>query len=194
MKHLGILASHRGTNLGAIVSACKAGRIAATPSIAISNNSDAVALSRAREAGIATAHLSSRTHPDPAALDEAILNTLLAHDVDFVVTAGYMKKLGPLTLAAFKGRIVNVHPALLPRHGGKGMYGLKVHEAVLQSGDTETGITIHYVDGDYDTGPIIAQKKIAVLPGDTPESLAKRVLAEEHELLIETLAGLLRGV
>lgn len=194
MKHLGILASHRGTNLGAILTACKQGRVDAIPKVAISNNSDAVALTRAREAGIATAHLSSQTHPDLEALDEAILNTLLAHNVDFVVTAGYMKKLGPQTLAAFKNRIINVHPSLLPRHGGKGMYGLKVHEAVLKSGDTHTGITIHYVDGDYDTGPIIAQKKIAVLPDDTPESLAKRVLAEEHELLIETLAGLLRGV
>ena len=190
MKKLGILASHQGTNFQAIIDACKDGRLRAIPVVAISNNSDSMALVRASRAGIATAHLSSATHPDPDALDAAILQTLEAHEVDLVVTAGYMKKLGPRTLATYRRRIVNVHPSLLPRHGGKGMFGINVHKSVIASGDRETGITIHYVDDDYDAGPVIARLKLPVLPNDTPESLAARVLEHEHEFLVETL-GLL---
>ncbi len=193
MTKLGVLASHRGTNFQAIIDACRDGRLDARPVIAISNNSDALALARARKAGIPTAHLSSVTHPDPEALDAAILRTLEVHDVDLLVLAGYMKKLGPKTLDAFEGRIVNVHPSLLPRYGGKGMFGMKVHQAVIDNGDAETGITIHWVEGDYDTGPVIAQRRIPVRPDDTPESLAERVLAQEHELLIETLSRIISG-
>ncbi len=191
MKRLGILASHRGTNFQAIIDACKEGRLDAEPVVAISNNSKSVALCRAREAGIATVHLSNATHPGCDKLDNAILDALLGHQVDLVITAGYMKKLGPRTLAHYSGRIINVHPSLLPKYGGKGMFGLNVHEAVINSGDKETGISIHWIDGDYDTGPVISQQVIAVLPDDTPETLAKRVLASEHQLLIETLANLL---
>ena len=190
---LGILASHRGTNFQAIIDACTAGTLAAVPVVAISNNSNAQALARAREAGIDAIHLSKATHPDADALDRAIHDTLAAHDVDLVITAGYMKRLGPRTLASWPRRIINVHPSLLPRHGGKGMYGLNVHKAVLESGDTETGITIHYVDGDYDTGPVIAQARVPVEPGDTPETLAARVLKLEHRILIDTLAKLLEA-
>lgn len=193
MIKFGILASHRGTNFQAIIDACKDGKIAAEPVLAISNNSHAQALDRARQAGIAVAHLSSATHPAPDQLDEAILGTLKAHEVDLVITAGYMKRLGPRTLAAYPNRIINVHPSLLPRHGGKGMYGMNVHRAVLDAGETETGITIHYVDGEYDSGPVIAQVKLAVRPDDTPESLAERVLQVEHEVLIETLARLVEA-
>ena len=188
MIRLGILASHRGTNFQAIIDACQAKKINAQPVVAISNNSDAEALTRATAAGITAVHLSSKTHPDPQSLDEAIASTLQAHGVDLVVTAGYMKKLGPVTLRTFKNKIVNVHPSLLPQFGGKGMYGLNVHTAVIASGARKTGITIHWVDENYDTGAIIAQKTIPVLPDDVPESLAKRVLGFEHQLLIETLS------
>lgn len=191
MTRIGILASGRGTNFQAIIDACSEGRLNAIPVIAISNNSKAFALERAREAGIETAHLSSHTHPDPADLDAAMTRLLQAHHVDLLVLAGYMKKLGPRTLAAFKGRILNIHPSLLPRYGGKGMYGMNVHRAVIENGDRETGVTVHWVEGDYDTGPVVAQRKIAVLPGDTPEALAERVLDQEHDLLIETLAHVL---
>ena len=190
MKKLGILASHQGTNFQAIIDACRQGRLNAEPVIAISNNSDAAALARACRAGIATAHLSGATHADPDELDTAILDTLISHEVDLVVTAGYMKKLGPRTLGHFRRRIVNVHPSLLPRHGGKGMFGLNVHKSVIASGDSETGITIHYVDAEYDSGPIIDQVRIPVLPDDSPESLAARVLEMEHLFLIETLSRL----
>ncbi|MEX0941271.1 MAG: phosphoribosylglycinamide formyltransferase [Pseudomonadales bacterium] len=191
MIKLGILASSRGTNFQAIIDACASGRLDAKPVIAISNNSRAIALARARDAGIPVAHLSGTTHPDERELDAAITKTLTTHEVDLVITAGYMKKLGPLTLTKFSRRIINVHPSLLPRHGGKGMYGINVHRAVIESGDHETGITIHYVNGEYDTGPIIAQKSIPVLPSDTPTSLADRVLAEEHKFLIDTLASII---
>lgn len=120
-----------------------------------------------------------------------MLDALQAHEVDLVITAGYMKKLGPKTLKAYERKIINVHPSLLPKHGGKGMFGMKVHESVIQSGDLQTGITIHWVDKEYDTGPIIAQQVVAVEPNDTPLSLAKKVLTHEHNLLIETLATLM---
>jgi len=194
MRRIGILASHRGTNFQAIIDACEQGVLDAIPAVAISNNSAAIALQRACKAGIPTFHLSSATHPDPGALDRAILDTLGKFEVDLVVTAGYMKKLGPMTLAAYRQRIVNIHPSLLPRHGGKGMYGLNVHRSVIESGDKETGITIHYVDSDYDAGPVVAQRRIEVLPDDTPESLSARVLEHEHTFLIETLAGILEAL
>lgn len=193
MKRLGILASHQGTNFQAIIDACRQGRLDASPVVAISNNSDAPALRRARESGIATAHLSASNYPDPADLDTAIVETLTAFDVDLVVTAGYMKKLGPRTLSTFRHRIVNVHPSLLPRHGGKGMFGMHVHESVIASGDTETGITIHYVDGEYDAGPIIDQIRLPVFANDTPESLAARVLEVEHTFLVDTLTKLIES-
>lgn len=190
MKKLGVLASHRGTNFQAILDACENQRLNAEVVIAISNNSGSEALSRARRHNIATLHASSLTHPTPSSLDQTICAALTEANVDIVVTAGYMKKLGPETLSQFQGRIVNVHPSLLPKYGGQGMYGEHVHRAVLQSGDTETGLTVHLVDREYDTGPILNQRKVPVLPGDTIDDLSQRVLSEEHELLVQTLIKL----
>ncbi len=187
---LGILASHQGTNFQAIIDACQSGNLDAEVAVAISNNSKSRALARARLANIPTVHLSSKTHPQSDALDKALQSTLRDHQVDLVVTLGYMKKLGPQTLHYFQGRIINIHPALLPKHGGQGMFGMNVHKAVLESEDAETGATVHYVDRNYDTGQIISQTRIRVMPDDTPESLAARVLVEEHKLLINTLKQL----
>ena len=187
MTGLGVLASGSGSNLQAIIDACSDGTLDARPAVVISNNSGSGALARAREAGVPALHLSSRTVPDAAELDRAICQALEEHEVDLVITAGYMKKLGPETLRRFNGHIINIHPSLLPRHGGEGMYGMNVHRAVIEAGDEITGITIHYVEGDYDTGPIIAQKELTVYPDDTPESLSARVLAEEHAFLVATL-------
>jgi len=190
LKKLGILASHRGTNFQAIMDACDDGRLKAKVVIAISNNSQSEALARAKRAGIETRHISGLTHPTDSAQDRAIQQALSAAEVDWVVTAGYMKKLGHETLATFKQRIINVHPSLLPKYGGQGMYGHKVHDAVLENGDTETGLTVHLVDGEYDTGPILSQRSVKVHDDDTASTLASRVLAEEHELLVQTLIGL----
>ena len=170
---LGILASHRGSNFQAIIDACQNETLKAEVVVAISNNSNSISLERARAASIPTAHLSSKTHPEDAALDQMILSTLQSHNVDLVVTAGYMKKLGSNTLQHFSGRVVNIHPSLLPKYGGKGMHGLNIHKAVLQAADSETGITIHQVDDGYDTGKIISQIKIAVESGDTPEKIGR---------------------
>jgi len=190
---LGFLASGRGSNMLAIINNCKAGRLNAEPAVVISNNADAGALEYARGAGIPAFHLSSKTHKDDSVLDDEITNTLKSHKVDWVILAGYMKKIGPGLLEEFKGKIFNIHPSLLPKHGGQGMYGLHVHEAVLASGETETGVTIHMVDGEYDQGRILAQEKVPVEADDTPELLAARVLKVEHELYSETLQGVIEG-
>src|ERR1700731_980289 len=155
---LGFLASHGGSNVQAILDACRDGRIDAEPCVVISNNSDAMVLDRAMGARVPAFHLSSHIHPDPARLDEAILEVLEKHRVNLIVLAGYMKKLGPKTLARYQGRVLNMHPALLPKFGGKGMFGRHVHEAVLASGERASGITIHHVDDEYDHGAIVAQR------------------------------------
>jgi phosphoribosylglycinamide formyltransferase-1 len=190
---LGFLASHGGSNMQAIIDACKDGRLDAKPCVVISNNPASAALLRAKTEGISGCHLSSVTHPVPDALDERIKGTLQEHSVDVVILAGYMKKIGPKTLDAFRGRILNIHPALLPKHGGKGMYGRRVHEAVLASGDRITGVTVHVIDEEYDTGPIVAQCEVEVRPGDTVETLSERVLEREHSFYVETLQRIAAG-
>ena len=189
---LGFLASHGGSNMQAILDACKAGRLDAVPCVVISNNSEAMALQRARREGIPAWHISGATHPGEAE-DREILRVLTAHGVDTVLLAGYMKKLGPATLGAYRGRILNIHPALLPKFGGQGMYGRRVHEAVLAAGETVTGVTVHLVDALYDHGRILAQHEVAVEPGDTPDSLAARVLVQEHRRYAETLQRIAAG-
>jgi phosphoribosylglycinamide formyltransferase-1 len=188
---LGFLASHGGSNMQAIVDACKAGRIEAEPAVIISNNSKSGAIQRAEREAIPYYHISGKTHPDSE--DRAIAEKMANHAVDLVILAGYMKKLGAETLRKFGGRILNIHPALLPKFGGKGMYGKYVHEAVLESGETESGPTVHLVDEHYDRGRILAQSKVPVLPGDTPESLAARVLEQEHKLYPATIQRIAAG-
>ena len=187
---LGILASHEGTTLQSVLDAIGAGRLSASVAVVISNNGGSGALRRARLAKVHAVHLSGTTHPDPEQFDLAVLDTLTAVGVDLVLLAGYLKKLGPRVLSAFEGRILNTHPALLPKFGGKGMYGMHVHKAVIATGDSESGVSIHLVDGEYDTGAVIAQCKVPVLPGDSPADLASRVQAREKEFLLETLAEL----
>jgi len=189
---LGFLASHGGSNMQAIIDACKAGRLDAEPRVAISNNSDSRALQRARNEGIPCYHISALIHPGSLE-DEEILRVLRRHGVDTVILAGYMKRLGPMTLAAYRGRILNIHPALLPKFGGEGMYGKRVHTAVLAAGEQVTGATVHIVDEEYDAGPIVNQVQVPVLEGDTVDSLAERVLGHEHALYVETLRKICDG-
>ena len=191
--NLGFLASHNGSNMQAVINACRAGRLAACPVVALSNNADSGALERARKEKIPCFHLSGRTHPDPEDLDREIVDVLLEHDVNLVILAGYMKKIGPVTLATFPGHILNIHPGLLPEYGGQGMYGRRVHEAVLAAGARTTGATVHVVDAIYDNGPILAQKKVRVKQTDTADTLARRVLEVEHELYVETIASIISG-
>ncbi|WP_433680923.1 phosphoribosylglycinamide formyltransferase [Nocardia sp. CA-119907] len=180
---VGVLVSHNGSNLREVHRASLVPGARFEVAAVISNNSGSRGLAYARENRIPARHLSGRTHPDPDELDEAIRATLMQESVDLVVTAGYMRKLGPRTRGQFVSRIINVHPALLPRHGGSGMFGEHVHRAVLAAGDRVSGATIHLVDGEYDTGEVIAQLEVPVLPGDTVEVLGRRVLEAEHRLL-----------
>lgn len=186
---LGFLASHGGSAARFLTEACRDGRLDAVPVALASNNSGSPALAWAREAGLAGAHLSAARYPDPEALDAAVLAFLRGAEVDTLVLSGYMKALGPRVLDAYAGRVLNIHPSLLPRHGGRGMYGDRVHAAVLASGDKESGATVHLVTAGIDEGPVLAQTRVPVLPGDTLETLKARVQATEGELLLSALRG-----
>ena len=190
---LGVLASHTGSTLQAVLDACADGRIAAAVAVVIGNNSEARALERARAADVPAIHLSSHTHPIEAELDAAIAAALAAQRVDVVLLAGYMRKLGQRVLEQFAGRILNTHPALLPKFGGRGMYGRRVHEAVVAAGDRQSGASVHWVDADYDTGRVIDRRTVPVLPDDTAAALEERVQRAEKELLIDVLGRLAAG-
>jgi len=184
---LGVLASGGGTNLQSIIDRCLDGSISAEVVVVISNNSGAGALERARKHGIDALHVSAVTEGNDAAADRRITDEMVSHGVDLVALAGYMKKVGQMLLTTYEGRLLNIHPALLPKFGGKGMYGMRVHEAVIAEGEKESGPTVHIVDDKYDHGPILAQIKVPVLPDDTPETLQKRVLEKEHEIYPMTI-------
>ena len=147
-------------------------------------------LERAKAHGISTVHLSGKTHQDENALDDAIEQALIDAKADWVLLSGYMKKLGPKTLERFRNRILNTHPALLPKYGGQGFYGSKVHQAVIEAGESESGATVHLVDGEYDTGPILAQVKVPVRSSDTAETLEERVKEAERKLIVMALGEL----
>lgn len=193
MLRIGVLASHEGTTLQAIIDACAEKRIDGRVVAVISNNSGSGALRRAAAAGIETSHLSSVTHSSGDSLDVAICGALQRARADVIFLAGYMKRLGPRTLAAFHPRILNTHPALLPKFGGQGMFGDRVFEAVLARGEPESGASVHLVDAEYDTGAVVCQERIQVLPGDTVDSLKARVQACEREAVVKTLAAIARG-
>jgi phosphoribosylglycinamide formyltransferase 1 len=159
----------------------------------ISNNSGSGAVRRAAAAGIETLHLSSVTHASGDSLDAAISGAIQRARADVVLLAGYMKRLGPRTLAAFPARILNTHPALLPKFGGHGMFGNRVFEAVIAAGESESGASVHLVDAEYDTGAVVRQERIPVLPEDTVDSLKARVQACERELVVNTLAAIASG-
>ena len=190
---IGALASHGGSNLQAIMDACEQRRLCAEIGVVISNNSRSLALARARKAGLPAYHISGKTHPEPARLDAAIRDCLAQHDVDLVLLAGYMKLLGGATLARYRGRVLNSHPALLPKFGGKGMYGSRVHQAVLEAGERVTGVTIHQVDERYDHGATLAQCRVKVCAGDTLADLEERVKRRERLFWVETLSRIAEG-
>lgn len=179
--NLAVLASGGGTNLQAIIDNIEAGKVNAQIKAVISNNSNAFALERARKHNIKAIHLSHKMFATPEEFDDELLSVFQENGVDLVVLAGYMKMLSPKVIRTCKNRIINIHPALLPHFGGRGMYGIHVHEAVIASGVKVTGVTVHLVDEIYDHGAIVMQKCVPVLDDDTPESLAERVLKVEHE-------------
>jgi phosphoribosylglycinamide formyltransferase-1 len=178
-----VLASGGGTNLQALLDACGPGSPARITRV-VSNNARAGALERARRAGVSAVVLHD---PD----DARELLAALA-DAEIVVLAGYLRLVPAPVVARFARRMINIHPALLPAFGGPGMYGRRVHETVLASGASESGATVHFVDEHYDRGPVIAQRTVPVRTGDTPETLAARILAVEHELLSQVVLDLAR--
>jgi len=178
MKNIVVFASGGGTNLQALIDAAQAGNMGGRIALVVSSKKDAGALERARKAGI-RAEVACPKDFAPGNYDEHLASLCRGAGADLVCLAGFMLKLGPKMLSEYKGRIINVHPALLPGFGGKGYYGLKVHEAVLEAGARVSGATVHFVDENYDCGPIIIQQPVPVLPGDTPEDLAKRVNSAE---------------
>ena len=187
---IAFLASHGGSGMRAVLAAIQRGELTARAVLCVSNNSGAPALEHARKAGLDTLHLSSRHYPDAGQLDAAMLGALTAAGADALVLSGYMRATGPGVLAGFAGRLVNVHPSLLPKYGGRGMYGDLVHAAVLAAGESESGATVHLVEEDIDEGPILAQARVPVLPGDTVDTLRARVMAVEGPLLVGVLQGL----
>lgn len=191
MLNLGFLASGNGSSARAIIQAASDGRLAALPKLLVSNRKDAPALDYAREHGVAALHIA--TVPDAEAADVRLEEALVAHNVDFLILSGYLRLLGPHVLARFQGRILNIHPGLLPAFGGHGMYGLRVHEAVIAAGVSESGATIHLVDGEYDHGAVVAQRVIPVEAVDTPSSLQARITAQEPEFFVETLVRIANG-
>lgn len=186
--NIAVFGSGRGSNFQAILEAIRSGRIPnAAIRVVISNNSNAGILAHARAAGIAAEHISEKKFSGEAEFVRHLLATLRGYDVNFIVLAGYMKRVPQQVIHHFRNRIINIHPALLPKFGGQGMYGMRVHEAVLAAGERVTGATVHFVDEEYDHGAIILQRSVPVEPNDTPESLAARVLNAEHELYPEAI-------
>jgi len=183
-----VLVSGGGSNLEAILQAKEAGELPGIDVVlVISSRLDAFALQRAERHQVPTAVIERRAYESEETYQKALLDALMQAHVDIVCLAGYLRKLGPDVIAKYRGRILNIHPALLPKFGGPGMYGQHVHTAVLAAGEKESGCSVHVVDEEFDHGPILAQRRVPVRPGDTPETLAERVLVEEHKLYPKTL-------
>jgi phosphoribosylglycinamide formyltransferase 1 len=194
MVNIAVFGSGHGSNFQAILTAIENGRIPEARIVCVlSNNSSAGILQIARDHALPAYHLSRQQFATEEAFVGRLCALLGGHRANLIVLAGYMKLLPPELIARFRSRILNIHPALLPKFGGEGMYGMRVHEAVLRAGESESGATVHLVDELYDHGTILLQKKVPVLPGDTAEGLAARVLDVEHELYPEVVRRIARG-
>ena len=184
---LGFLASHGGSGARAVAQACWDGELPAEPVALVSNNSRSAALAWAQQRGLEYAHFSEVGSGSAEALDRDLLTYFLSAEVDIIVLSGYMKVLGPQLLDAYAGRVLNIHPSLLPKFGGPGMYGDRVHQAVLDAQEQESGATVHLVTGGVDEGPILAQSNVPVFLTDSLEALRTRVQATEGPLYVRAL-------
>lgn len=195
MKNIAVFISGGGSNLQALIDAEKAGQFEGKSkiSLVVSSKEDAYGLIRAKNSGIKTAVFSRKSFDTPEARDEAILKTLRAEKIDYIVLAGYLGMITPALVSGYKNKIINIHPSLLPAFGGKGFFGIKVHLAVIEAGEKTSGATVHFVDEEYDRGKIILQEAVPVLQGDTAEALQERVLSIEHKLLPLAVKKLLKG-
>lgn len=177
----------RGSNMAALVEACRDGRIDGEVVLVIGTRDDMPALQRAQSLDVPVEVINPKQFESDEEYGQALLASLERAGADLICLAGYMRLLPLSVVRHYPRRILNIHPALLPEFGGQGMYGLHVHEAVLASGAKETGCTVHFVDEQYDTGPILLQTKLPVEPNDTPETLAARLLPLEHETYIRAV-------
>ncbi len=184
---IAVFASGGGSNFGAMLKAIDKGELNAESVLLLTDRAGIGAIDKAEDRDIPVAVLPPSNFEGEGAFAEALLNTLANHQADFIALAGYLKKIPSSVVDAFKHRMVNVHPALLPAFGGKGMYGERIHEAVIEAGCRVSGVTVHLVDSDYDTGPIVLQEPVAVRQDDTARSLAARVLQAEHRVYPEAL-------
>ena len=182
MLNLIVFASGNGTTLQSIIDAINNNELDAKINLVVSNNKDAYALERAKKDNIATYIIQNK---DFNLQDEELCKILSNYKIDLIVLAGYLKMIGPKLLNKYT--IINTHPSLLPKYGGKGMYGMKVHKAVVEAGETISGVTLHYVNSEYDKGNIIAQTKVDVLPTDTAEDVSTKVQAVEKIQLVNEL-------
>jgi len=187
MFKIGVMASGGGSNFKAIIDRIGAGDLEAQCKFLITNNAGCGAVNHAKEYGIPVHHISGKTHPEQAAYEAAMLEVLNKYDVDLLILAGYMKALPLCMLQRMPDRILNIHPSLLPKFGGKGFFGHHVHEAVLAAHETESGPTVHLVSEEIDCGRVLAQTKVPVMPDDTADTLAARVLVQEHALYWKTI-------
>ena len=188
---LAFFASHNGSNVQAIVEQIKKKELNASAKVIISNNSDAPVLHFAREVGIPSVCINQKNTEN---VDQTTLAVLQSYQINWIILGGYLKKIGDGIIEAYENRILNIHPSLLPKYGGAGMYGKKVHQAVLDSGDRTSGATIHAITSEYDAGKIVAQYTVPVYQRDTVETLAERVLQIEHLLYPQTLKDIQRGI
>lgn len=185
MLKVGVLVSGGGTNLQAILDAIDAGKVKnAKVSFVFSNNANAYALERAKNAGIEAMALSPSSFETREEFNQAMLRALKERNLDLIVLAGFLVKIPPEMVEAFRGRMINIHPSLIPSFCGVGYYGLKVHEAALKRGVKVTGATVHYVDEGMDSGPIILQRAVEVKSGDTPKRLQQRVMEEAEWVIL----------
>lgn len=187
MLKIGVMASGGGSNFKAIIDRIGEGDLEAQCKFLITNNAGCGAVGHANTYGIPVYHISGKTHPDEAEYEKALCDVLDERPVDLLILAGYMKKLPDVLVAKMPDRILNIHPSLLPKFGGKGFWGLHVHEAVLAAGEKESGPTVHLVSNEIDKGRILAQRTVPVMPDDTPASLQARVLEQEHDIYWRTI-------
>jgi len=192
--NIAVFFSGKGSNFESILNAIRDNRLKAKVTLAISNNPEAGGLEVARANDIPGVVMERGHYSSGEEFGSAMLARLQENQVDIIALAGYLRKIPPQVTRAYPQRIVNIHPALLPKFGGKGMYGHFVHEAVIQAGEKESGATVHYVDEIYDNGDIIRQEKLTILPGETAESLSARVLEIEHRLYPEVLQQLVSQI
>ncbi len=190
MKRIAVFASVGGSDMQSVIDACEAGQIDGQVVAVVVNKDNIGALDRAAKHNIESRIFKVQDYADAQDRDRAIIDYLVDKNIDLVVLAGYLAIVTPALVDQFRGRIINIHPSLIPKFCGKGMYGLRVHTAVIEAGESESGATVHFVDEGADTGQIIRQVKVPVLAGDTPESLQARVLEQEHILLPSVVAEL----